>query len=418
MMQRSKKFWLRVELVLSAILLGIACGGQAQRPPAAASPAAVDLVPEFGKLGLTPLAQGDRDVCSLFAITALAEFESGRHKSKSTGRLSEEFLIWAANKATGRSGDQAMFYEAVHGLETLGICQAGLMPYSPTATPRREPTSKALANARELAGRWRVHWLRRWNVARPLDDPELKGIKDALASGHPVACGLRWPKSLKSDVLRAVPSPQDVFDGHSIVLVGYNDNPGRNGGGMFVFRNSAGPGWGNMGYGRMSYAYARAYANDALWLKYEPGRPRALLERFEAESMVVLSRNHCDSVVQDMADFGAPMWSGGRQLFCRAGPGGSVTLGFTNRHGGRCQIRVLATAAPDYGVVRVALDGKHIGREINLYSGRVCPSGSIDLGPPIDLPAGRHALRLTSVGRDPASANVCFGIDAVELAAE
>jgi hypothetical protein len=68
--------------------------------------------------------------------------------------------------------------------------------------------------------------------------------------------------------------------------------------------------------------------------------------------------------------------------------------------------------------VRVALDDKHLGPDINLYSGRVCPSGSIDLGPPIDLPAGRHSLRFTSVGKDPASANVCFGIDAVELAAE
>ena len=224
-------------------------------------------------------------------------------------------------------------------------------------------------------------------------------------------------ESIKGDVLREVPSPRDVFDGHSIVLVGYADNPGRNGGGMFVFRNSAGPGWGNMGYGRMSYAYVRAYANDALWLKYEPGRAEAPLERFEAESMAVISRHRCESSVQDMAEWGGPMWSGGRQLFCRAEPGGSVTLAFTNRRGGRCQIRVLATAAPDFGVVRVALDGKQLGRKINLYSGRVCPSGSIDLGA-IDLTAGRHALRFTSVGKDPASANVWFGIDAVELAAE
>ncbi len=390
---------------------------RSQRAPGAALPAAVDLVPEFEKLGLTTLAQGERDVCSLFAITALAEFESGRHRTKPGGRLSEEFLIWAANKATGRSGDQAMFYEAVHGLETLGICRAGLMPYLPTADARREPTPRALANAKELAGHWRVHWLRRWNVARPLDDSELKGIKHALASGHPVACGLRWPKALEGDVLREVPSPRDVFDGHSIVLVGYADNPAQNGGGMFVFRNSAGPGWGKNGYGRMSYAYVHAYSNDALWLKYEPGRPEAPLERFEAESMAVVSRHRCESSVQEMAEWGAPMWSGGRQLFCRAEPGGSVTLELANRRGGRCRLRVLATAAPDFGVVRVAIDGKRLGHDINLYSGRISPSGAIDLGP-IDLPAGRHALRLTSVGKDPASGNVWFGIDAVELAAE
>ncbi|MFI5457220.1 MAG: hypothetical protein ACHRXM_17380, partial [Isosphaerales bacterium] len=108
------------------------------------------------------------------------------------------------------------------------------------------------------------------------------------------------------------------------------------------------------------------------------------------------------------------MWGGGRQLFCRAQRGGFVTLAFTNRRGGRYRLRVLATAAPDFGVVRVSLDGKHLGHDINLYSGRVCPSGSIDLGA-IDLPAGRHALRFTSVGKDPASANVWIGVDAVEL---
>jgi len=110
------------------------------------------------------------------------------------------------------------------------------------------------------------------------------------------------------------------------------------------------------------------------------------------------------------------MWGGGRQLFCRAQRGGFVTLGFSNRRAGRYRLRVLATAAPDFGVVRVALDGNHRGPAINLYSGRVSPAGSIDLGA-IDLTAGRHALRFTSVGKDPASANVWFGVDAIELAA-
>ena len=82
----------------------------------------------------------------------VAEFESGRHKPNPSGRLSEEFLIWAANKATGRSGDQAMFYEAVHGLETLGICQAALMPYSSAANARRQPSARPW----KTPDRWQV----------------------------------------------------------------------------------------------------------------------------------------------------------------------------------------------------------------------------------------------------------------------
>jgi len=405
------EFCLRLPVAVLIILLGMAGEGRAQH-----APAGVDLVPQFGKLGLTPLAQGNRGDCSLFAITALAEFESGRQQLKPTGRLSEEFLIWAAHKATGHAGDQAMFYEAFYGLETLGICQSALMPYSPAVNSRHKPSAKALEDARGRAGHWRVHWVRRWNVARPLEGSELKGIKEALAAGHPVACGLRWPKALKGHVLREVPPPQGVFDGHSIVLAGYADDSKENGGGMFVFRNSFGPGWGEKGYGRMSYAYVHAYANDALWLEYLPVRPQAPAERFEAESMAVVSRQRCDLSVQDMAEWGGPMWGAGRQLFCRAQRGGFVTLAISNRRAGRYRLRVLATAAPDFGVVRVALDGKHLGHDINLYSGRVCPSGSIDLGA-IDLTAGRHALRFTSVGRDPASANAWFGLDAVELAA-
>ncbi len=190
-MQRPRELRLYVQVVLLIILLGAGGGGRAQRARAAALPAGVDLVPQFRKLGLTPLAQGNRDVCSLFAITALAEYESGRRKAAPSGRLSEEFLIWAANKATGRAGDRAMFYEAVHGLETLAICQAVLMPYSTEVNNPHGPSAKSLENARSLAGHWRVQWVRRWNVARPLDGSELEGIKQALALGHPVACGLR-----------------------------------------------------------------------------------------------------------------------------------------------------------------------------------------------------------------------------------
>jgi hypothetical protein len=404
--------------IVLMMTLGITSEMKARSAAAVDLPAESNLVPEFSRLGLRPRAQGNRDVCSLFAITALAEFESGRREPESSGPLSEEYLIWAANNAKPKShtSDQAMFYEAVAGLETLGICQAGLMPYSTGRNARHEPSPEALKNARELAGHWRVHWVRRWNVARTLDDSELNGIKEALALGHPVACGLRWPKTLRGSVLREVPPPQAVYDGHSIALVGYADSPTEKGGGMFVFRNSFGGGWGEKGYGRMSYAYVRAYANDALWLEYVRGRSGVPLERFEAESMAVISER-CNTNPQDMLEWGGAMWGGGRQLFCRAQNGGSVTLEFSNPKGRRCRLVVFATAAPDFGILRVRLDGKPVGAEINLYSGRVCPSGSIDLGA-IYLSAGQHALQFKSVGKDPASANVFFGIDAVELAVD
>jgi hypothetical protein len=288
------------------------------------------------------------------------------------------------------------------------------MPYAKTSDSARTPSAAALADARGRSGRWKIHWVKRWDLKRPLSDPEFREIKEALAGGHPVACGLRWPKSLNGHDVLAVPPPAGVFDGHSIAFVGYQDEPGKIGGGFFVFRNSSGPGWGNDGYGTMSYAYARAYANDALWVEFGPPGCEVPAKRIEAESMPVVNHDRCPTTAQDMGGWGGPMWSQGRQLFCGAEEGGFVELRFFVPNARRYRLRVLATAAPDYGIVHVALDGKLMGPGFDLYSGRVCPSGALELGAHV-LSAGPHHLRFTAVGKNAVSAGYSFGLDAIEL---
>jgi C1A family cysteine protease len=56
--------------------------------------------------------------------------------------------------------------------------------------------------------------------------------------------------------------PSDVFDGHSIDFVGYKVSKSFPGEGYFVFRNSWGTGFGEKGYGYMSFEYAMKYTND------------------------------------------------------------------------------------------------------------------------------------------------------------
>ena len=377
-------------------------------------PGKVDLTADFEKLGLTPLAQGNRDDCSLFAITALAEFESGKHSRGPHRRLSEEFLIWAADHATGETGDQAMFYKAVQGLNSLGVCAADLMPYLGKPNPHRKPSAEAVADARPLSERWKVEWIKRWSLDSRLTEQQLLEVKRALADGHPVACGLRWPKELNGYKLLEVPPPDKVSDGHSIALVGYEDDPTQNGRGVLLFRNSYGPTWGDKGYGVMSYAYARAYANDALRLGFGPPRSEVPTVRYEAESMTILAKEKCDTSRQKMNDWGAPMWSHGEQLFCDAKRGGWAELGFDVPKAGRYRVRILATAAPDYGIVRAAFDGRTLPPEFDLYAGRVCPAGSLELGIH-DLSAGNHRLRVTAVGKNAAAKNYSFGLDAVDL---
>ena len=358
--------------------------------------------------------QGDRGDCSLFAVTGVVELEVDRASHGRPPRLSDEFLIWAAHETTGTTGDQAMFYQAVHGLDVQGICSEELMPYAHTTDAARRPSAAALANAKPESRRWEAHWIKRWDVKCPLSRPQMSAIRQALAAGHAVACGLRWPKRLQGYQLLEVPPPEKVFDGHSIMLTGYSDDAQQPGGGVFLFRNSFGPQWGQDGYGRMSFAYAEKYANDALWLEREPPRAEVPVVRYEAEAMPVLASQHCPTHPQDMQPWGGPMWSHGRQLLCKAQQGGWVGLGFSVPEAGRYRLRVLATAAPDFGIVRAALDGQPLAAEFNLYSGRVCPAGSLELGT-LEMSAGPHRLRVTAAGKNTASQGFAFGLDAVDL---
>ena len=377
-------------------------------------PTNASLADEFKKLNLLPKLQGQRDTCSLFAITALATFEYACQTPAPHEPLSEEFLIWAANEATGRKGDRAMFYEAVHGLNTLGICTDALMPYALTSDAGRQPSAAVLADAKTRSQRWRVHWIKRWDIKRKLSNVQLDAIKQALAGGHPVACGLRWPKKLRSNTLLDAPPTWDIYDGHSIVLVGYQEDGSRPGSGVFQFRNSMGKQWGNEGYGLISYAYVRAYANDALWIQLGPVNSELPIERFEADVLKVLAKDHCITASQNMGKWGPGMWSQGRHLLCRTENNGFLEVGFAVRSPGRYRLRLLATAAPDYGTIRVAVDRDKSQSVFDLYSGRICPSGSLELGTH-NLLAGSHRIRFTAVSKNSASTDFFFGIDSIDL---
>jgi hypothetical protein len=383
--------------------------------PADPLPRRVDLEPRFADFGLPALSQGNRDTCSLFAITALAEFEVCRATPRSKQRLSEEYLVWAANEATGSRGDQAMFYEAIHGLNELGICDWNAAPYSEQSGGPGKPSEQAASAARAMAYRWRPVWIKRWNVDQPMTDGQLTAIKSALAAGHPVACGLRWPKTLNGSALVKVPPADQVFDGHSIALTGYIDgaNPST---GTFLFRNSSGPTWGKNGYGTMSYAYVKAYANDAVWLHFGSPDSERPTVRFEAEQLSVRQQQGCQLNPQDMTSFGGPMWSGSKHLFVNASQGAVVELEFPVPKAGRYRVCVQGTAAPDFGVVRFAMDGQPVEQELDLYSGRVCPSGSTELGQ-WELTEGKHLLQFKVTGKNPGSKGFKFGIDTIDLIA-
>ncbi len=231
-------------------------------------PREVDLRPKFSEFHLEPRAQGGRGTCSLFAMAGVLEFEYAQNNPTKPERFSVEFLNWASHQTNHRKQDGSFFSDAIKGVKQFGICAEETLPYASNFDTGLLPPAEAMETAKVHTS-VTAHWIKEWDVKTGLTAAQLLAIRRSLAEGHPVAVGLRWPKKETYDqsfVLNK-PAPEEVFDGHSIVFVGYQQNQDAPGGGYLLFRNSAGPEWGLKGYAQMSYAYALAYANDAVSLE-------------------------------------------------------------------------------------------------------------------------------------------------------
>jgi hypothetical protein len=243
-------------------------GGQVRRSSsdATTSDASSDLGPIFKERGLSTRAQGSRGTCSAFTITRAIEFALGE-KQRRASRLSVEFLNWASNQAIGKRRDGGFFSDLWKGFERYGICDEDEMPYASEFDPRLRPSTAALAHARRLrdAG-LRTHWIKPWDPTQGLNDEQFVAVKETLRQRRPVCGGFLWPKQAQwKDGVLKMASRENVRDGHSVLLVGFRDDPAQPGGGVFLVQNtSKGP-----RRGEMSYEYVRAYMNDAVWIGYD-----------------------------------------------------------------------------------------------------------------------------------------------------
>lgn len=234
-------------------------------------PASVDLRPAFDKWGLARRTQGKRNTCSVFTVVGALEYAAAI-KQGHAERFSVEFLNWGANKVVGEDEDGAFFSDLWKAFAVYGICREQTLPYRAAFDPALAPAPEVLAEAKtRLALGLQHHWIKEWNVKTGLTDEHLLAIKRTLSQGWPVCGGFRWPKQPKwsDDVLQMCP-PDAVYDGHSILLVGYREQTNQPGGGVFLFRNTNNGGRD----GSMPYTYAQAYMNDAVWI--DPDAPPPL----------------------------------------------------------------------------------------------------------------------------------------------
>jgi hypothetical protein len=146
----------------------------------------------------------------------------------------------------------------------------------------------------------------------------------------------------------------------------------------------------------------------------ETPAPGAATTRFEAEALKVFGIERCGVWPQDMSPWGGKPWSQEKQVFGRGVVGGWVEWQLPVEKEGGYYLDLLATQAPDYAKLRASIDGKLLEPILDMYGPRVLPLKPIRLGT-FSFTAGQHRLRLTVVGKNNASTDTCFGVDAVDL---
>jgi hypothetical protein len=227
----------------------IAVAPTAEPPIPPRPPASADLRDRLLAWNLGPRAQGARGTCSIFTTCEAIEVALAIQRG-TPERASVEFVNWAAGQAAGAPSDGNFFHNAIAGFERFGVCRETSMPYRATFDASATPSAEALAESAAVRdatpGSLVVHWIVPWQASRfGVSDAQLDEIRETIARGNPVAAG----------------------SGHSRLLVGYRDDPAREGGGVFLSEDSA------LGrFDEVTYDFVRKQVADVYWIEAHPTR--------------------------------------------------------------------------------------------------------------------------------------------------
>ena len=225
-------------------------------------PESMDLTARFEKWELRRINQGSRPTCSVCTVVGAIEYANAMF-GKTPRCLSVEFANWAKNDAVSQKQDGGFFSNIWRGYRKHGLCSEKLCAYGKSFDPEFIPNDKAREEAKAIHDvSLEIHWIKRWNPKNGLNDEQFTRIKTALSKEIPVCAGMRWPhKARRSQgILLSVPE-EDVYDGHSVLLVGYQDDESVEGGGYFLIRNTNNP----KSNEKISYLYIRQFTNDAIF---------------------------------------------------------------------------------------------------------------------------------------------------------
>lgn len=230
----------------------------------------VDLRPTIKNHALQVKNQGSRNTCSVFAVNFCHEYLWATQKNFGMGAdFSEEYLNYVKNVACNIKKDGGFFSQIDKGYQAWGVYMTGLVPYKSSYDSNyKVPTAYM-----DVAKKWdraKADFIKAWNPNMGASAAQIAKACSYLDQGVPVAGGFLWPNSLQFEpkgglsVFKTPANKNQVFDGHSVALVGYKKSNLFPGGGYFIIRNSWGSGWGEDGYAYMPFEYVSKYANDLL----------------------------------------------------------------------------------------------------------------------------------------------------------
>jgi hypothetical protein len=153
-----------------------------------------------------------------------------------------------------------------------------------------------------------------------------------------------------------------------------------------------------------THPHARFPALPADLMPAEPWRPSKISGMIEGESLVGNARVTAGKVsAQDLAFFesDSATWSDGKQLWwVEARPGARLTLQLRAPSAGTYELLGYFTRAPDYGDVRLSVNGRALSPVVRGYAPAVGSSGPISFGR-VPLRAGANTIVVDIVGKDP-----------------
>jgi hypothetical protein len=135
----------------------------------------------------------------------------------------------------------------------------------------------------------------------------------------------------------------------------------------------------------------------------------------EGEKLKILAKTAGRAELQDMYGYGSN-WSGDAHLWwIEAKPGDTLDLAVPVQKAGTYRLKMQLTKAIDYGIVQLYLDGKKLGKSIDLFNDCVVATGALDMGVH-ELDKGEHKLRVEIVGaNEKAVKSYMFGLDYLKL---